>query len=60
MPSQSVPCGHSSQQNHEPHVQGNLDSPELAQNAPNTSVPSPSENLLTSIVPLPFQLPVVI
>ena len=37
MPSPSVPSGPSGQQNHEPQLQGNLDSPELAQNVPNSS-----------------------
>ena len=33
MPSPSVPFGQSGQQNHEPQLQGNLYSPELARNA---------------------------
>ena len=32
MPSRSIPSVPSGQQNHEPQLQGNVDSPELAQN----------------------------
>ena len=59
MPTYSVTSGQNGQQNHEPQLQGNFDSPQLAQNAfillssyVLSQIPlcsSPSEHLLTQL-----------